>query len=858
MQRLTRLTFVALALVWLTVRVAGDARVARAGQVATQSWDLPGIPGPPLVAPDGTVYIGAGRAHYDSSGSLSSISPNGALNRRLSLDIVPGSSRPALLPDGGILVHGVTYQSGCQIGCIGVEKLYAINANGTQRWVYLPNASSQVFVSEHPATAAVTAGGIIYLGALNTSLHALNADGTLRWADSPSVSTITATPALAPNGRIYVTDASGLLVAYEPDGQRAWSHQFPTTQFDQSPIAGPDSAVYIMPPDALVAFNADGTHRWTFTPQPGDECALPFAPTIGGDGTIYIACGTLYAINPNGTMKWRFAAIASWPAYRTTPVIGADGTILWNAGGAIHAVDGVTGTRIWWRYTSTDQNRMDPRPATGADGRVYIPVWRDMIGQPDIQRLEVVTGLGAVPPVPQNLRLVSSSSSSVQLAWDLLAYYTSMQLVWTRSSPLNYVTVNRSANDTSYTLAALTAGVTYYAHVRACGAAGCSAWSGGIAFTPGESPALPGGLHTVASSPAQIDIGWTDTSSFETAIQVAWTPAAPVAYAFVNLPAGSIAWSHTGVTVGATYFYHVRACAGTVCSAWTPGVVATAADTPAAPANVRAGSLTGGAVPLLWDDVATAESDYQIAYTISAPISYTFVSLPAGTTAWSHTSAVAGESCYYHVRACTGVNCSAWSGAVAITNVVPPAPPSGLDVSAVTSTSVDVIWNDNASSETAYDIAWTRSSPAAYTTVRLPAATTSWTLMPATPNTTYYVHVRACTGFTCTAWSAALVVTTSAVAGPLRPAPAVVREAGDRRQGPPLAIGRTPMPPAGVLPPALLRIARQASSETTFVSPVPPANAPLPVPVRAGAPARVPVPPPGLPPPPATGRAGRP
>src|ERR1700722_5493012 len=63
-----------------------------------------------------------------------------------------------------------------------------------------------------------------------------------------------------------------------------------------------------------------GLLSWTFT----TGGALLYSPAIAADGPIYPNSydGNLYAINPNGTQKWVFAARGVG-----TPTIGADGTL---------------------------------------------------------------------------------------------------------------------------------------------------------------------------------------------------------------------------------------------------------------------------------------------------------------------------------------------------------------------------------------------------------------------------------------------------------------------------------------------------------------------------------------------------
>ena len=70
----------------------------------------------------------------------------------------------------------------------------------------------------------------------------------------------------------------------------------------------------------------NGVQKWSFVYSAGVPFAPLSSPTIGADGTIYSTPGdnNLYAFNPDGTLKWTFAA--AWPLY-PSPTIGADGTI---------------------------------------------------------------------------------------------------------------------------------------------------------------------------------------------------------------------------------------------------------------------------------------------------------------------------------------------------------------------------------------------------------------------------------------------------------------------------------------------------------------------------------------------------
>ena len=88
---------------------------------------------------------------------------------------------------------------------------------------------------------------------------------------------------------------------------------------DTSPAVGADGTIYVAA-DYLYAINPDGKLKWKNTA--GSDTS---SPAVGADGTIYTGlAGTLYAINPDGKIKWGFA---TGNFIESSPAVGADGTI---------------------------------------------------------------------------------------------------------------------------------------------------------------------------------------------------------------------------------------------------------------------------------------------------------------------------------------------------------------------------------------------------------------------------------------------------------------------------------------------------------------------------------------------------
>ena len=99
-----------------------------------------------------------------------------------------------------------------------------------------------------------------------------------------------------------------------PDGSLDW--EFSGGGFISSPAIAEDGTIIVgSGDDYLYAINPDGTLRWKYKTDGG----LQSSPAIGSDGTVYIASvrhdgsgGTLYAIRtPSGGL-----ARIGWPKYK--------------------------------------------------------------------------------------------------------------------------------------------------------------------------------------------------------------------------------------------------------------------------------------------------------------------------------------------------------------------------------------------------------------------------------------------------------------------------------------------------------------------------------------------------------------
>ncbi len=180
---------------------------------------------------------------------------------------------------------------------------------------------------------AIGHDGTIY--ALGSGLTALAPDGTIKWATASEWGLI-GSPVIADDGTIYFGNSDGVLHAATPDGAVKWSYDFQaeltySTYFHSTPALGADGTVYCMKGGTLFALTPDGGKKWQVRLDGGYQ---PKSPVIGADGTIYVTgYGNgyqegpgFYALNPDGTTKWKAAGSSTSEA----AMIGLDGKIYAN------------------------------------------------------------------------------------------------------------------------------------------------------------------------------------------------------------------------------------------------------------------------------------------------------------------------------------------------------------------------------------------------------------------------------------------------------------------------------------------------------------------------------------------------
>jgi outer membrane protein assembly factor BamB len=194
--------------------------------------------------------------------------------------------------------------------------------------------------------------------------------GEPQWqAPLPSNFTVGEAAPLLHNGLLYLVGPGGQIVAQKTDsGQTEWQRSLPTP-LSASPALGPDGSLYVGGINGtFYAMNPDGSTRWRFTPDEPNSFRLGGVALDEGKGVLYTGgtAETIYALNiQTGQEVWRFQARAP---IDSAPIIGKEQIYVLALDQTLYALDKATGKYLW--EFQTGQPISDITPALTGDGNI--------------------------------------------------------------------------------------------------------------------------------------------------------------------------------------------------------------------------------------------------------------------------------------------------------------------------------------------------------------------------------------------------------------------------------------------------------------------------------------------------------
>jgi hypothetical protein len=178
------------------------------------------------------------------------------------------------------------------------------------------------------------------------------------------------TPKIANDGTIYLTEGGGNLVSLTPNGHERWRFKG-SSYVTGTPSIGVDGTIYVGGLKKLYALTPNGEQKW--------EGPLLFErgdigePVITDDtiyvgGSHYTEGGTIYAVDPSGSLKWTQRLTVEGNGIVFTPVMSNDNVLYVTTGDTLFAVDSENGEILW----STEGLKISGSPAINSNGDIYV------------------------------------------------------------------------------------------------------------------------------------------------------------------------------------------------------------------------------------------------------------------------------------------------------------------------------------------------------------------------------------------------------------------------------------------------------------------------------------------------------
>jgi outer membrane protein assembly factor BamB len=335
-----------------------------------------GIFSTPVVGAGGTIFFGSADTYFYA------LNRKGRLRWRFKTGNIIDSAATIGRYDRRLRTTPVTFGS-------ADERLYRLRSERRRRrriiWAFRPTrkpATGQL-VDWWEGNAATGPGGLIYAGNTGGGAYAVNPNGTQRWVFQAGNSVWTA-PAMGADGSTYWGSLDLNVYKLDSAGNKVWSTS--TIGFvTSSPALARDGTLYVGSWDGrLYALDSrTGLPKWSY--RTNDH--IYGSPALAEDArgrtvAIYIgsADGAVYAISPEGKRLWRYD---TGDPVRSSPVLGrapaGGGRILYvgSSNGVLYALDATRGRRRWSFDTTPrstalrDRNDLNGSPALGRRG-VYI------------------------------------------------------------------------------------------------------------------------------------------------------------------------------------------------------------------------------------------------------------------------------------------------------------------------------------------------------------------------------------------------------------------------------------------------------------------------------------------------------
>ncbi|QOV88077.1 fibronectin type III domain-containing protein [Humisphaera borealis] len=456
--------------------------------------------------------------------------------------------------------------------------------------------------------------------------------------------------------------------------------------------------------------------------------------TVAAGSTHYYRVLAVQGINSAPTGEVTGVSRPAAPAnFAVTALSPTTSTVAWDA------VTGATGYTIeistdagsnWTQAgTTTFATSFDDTGLTESDDYVYRVIATNAGGA---SVASATVNIHTLPAAPTDLVATASIPTQVNLAWtdnstsgvaDILVYRALGELPAENDFSL---LTTLSPGSESYSDTTVQGGLAYtYKLVADDG----DAVNGNVTDSVTTPPAAVTALNAVSSTPTTVDISWTASNGATTYTVERSTDGVNFAE-LAEVQTNS--YSDETAVEATEYTYRV-----TPTGAGGDGPTATDVVTtlPAAVTTITVSGYTATSVDLAWTDPSAGETGFRIERSTDGENWTTLTTTAADAETYTDSTAV--EATTYAYRAVPVGSGGDGSAAVADVTTL-PATPTGAVATGVSSTQVDLAWNDNSAGEQSYTILRSVSG-GGYTVLAsgLDAGTESYSDTTVQPGTAY-------------------------------------------------------------------------------------------------------------------------
>jgi outer membrane protein assembly factor BamB len=322
------------------------------------------------IGEDQTIYFNSSGFRY----GLIAANPDGSIKWKLE-EVITNTevtTTPLVAEDGTIYIGG-----GLQ------HRLYAIHSNGTIKWEF--ETSGFVY---HVGMNIGLDGTIYFMSGWQEgipTLYAVNPDGSLKWSlENPDFNYFVRTGlSFSPDGKtLYVPGQGPSVFAIDVENQSIkWT--FGEIWFRGSVLVDSEGHLYFQTQvesinsgkASLFCLNHDGSVRWSFTHDNPEFSSNKMADgTMDKNGNYYFALDTLYSIDYGGKLRWKLGLERESGEPLTCDINGV--VYLPLLVGLSMAAVSSEGDMIW-QIDFPPTVSMGQSPALGSDQKMYIASYKN-------------------------------------------------------------------------------------------------------------------------------------------------------------------------------------------------------------------------------------------------------------------------------------------------------------------------------------------------------------------------------------------------------------------------------------------------------------------------------------------------